>query len=118
MSWEEFLHETASPKTKLLRILKGIILARRLRTSGEFSGGKPMTTFELGDPVRVVGLPNSELHGLRGRVVQVVHSMQEGQSMRTECAVEIPGKGTRWFLAHHLLKSVPEKWIRFFRYEV
>src|SRR5438132_1578538 len=34
-----------------------------------------------------------------------------------ECAVQFPTATRRWFLANHLVRRAPDKWIRFFRAE-
>lgn len=114
---EEFLRPRATFRTKLLRILKG---KNRANTSAQptFLQEKIMRNLELGDFVRVVGLPCSELQGLRGQVAKIVDPSNDGQPSHREFAVEFPVKGRRWLLASHLVRSVPERWIRFFRYEV
>jgi hypothetical protein len=73
---------------------------------------------KLQDNVRVIGLPNSEWQGLRGTVVEIAETIGTDQRVRPEYAVEFMGKGRRWFLPEHLVRSVPEKRLRFFRYEV
>jgi hypothetical protein len=71
-----------------------------------------------GDIVRVVGLPNSQWQGFRGTVIEVGEGIDSEQRKRREYAVEFPGKDRRWFLQTHVVKSVPDKVIRFFRFEV
>ena len=75
-----------------------------------------MNRFQIGDDVRIVGLPTSQWHGDRGRVVEVIDSVGGDAEEVQECAVNIAGE-RRWFRADHLVKSVPGKWVRFFRAE-
>ena len=76
-----------------------------------------MISFQVGDQVTVDGLPASEWRGVSGVIVRiVVREVQDGEAAQ-ECAVQFP-TGRRWFLAKHLTRSAPEKWVRLFRYEV
>ena len=78
-----------------------------------------MASFQVGDEVRVIGLPTSEFYGIVGVVAKTVErdgldgDVETGQ----ECAVQFPGI-RRWFLSRHLEKAVPDKALRFFRREV
>lgn len=75
-------------------------------------------SFQVGDVVRVFSLPNSEWRGLRGVIVDIIEHTRDGAVRTQECAVKFPGERRCWFLAEHLVKSVPEKSVRFFRAEV
>lgn len=72
--------------------------------------------FQIGDEVRVTGLPASEWHGNSGRVVKMYARSDEDGEVQ-ECSVQFPS-GRRWFLAADLTKSVPDRMRRFFRAEV
>ena len=78
-----------------------------------------MIRFQIGDAVRVVGLPTCEWRGTLGGVVKTVErDSQDGEGTATqECAVQFPD-ARRWFLANHLIRAVADKPIRFFRSEV
>src|SRR5438128_642035 len=75
-----------------------------------------MIPFQIGDRVRVDGLPTSEWRGLSGVIVKVVDRQTEDREATQECAVQFP-TGRRWFLARHLTRSATEKATRFFRSE-
>jgi hypothetical protein len=75
-----------------------------------------MILFQIGDRVRVDGLPTSEWRGVSGVIVKVVERQTEEGEATQECAVQFP-TGRRWFLARHLTRSDPEKGARFFRGE-
>ena len=75
-----------------------------------------MNRFQIGDDVRIVGLPFSQWRGDRGIVVEVVESAGNEAERVQECKVNVAGE-SRWFRADHLVKSVPKKWVRFFRAE-
>jgi hypothetical protein len=74
-----------------------------------------MIPFQVGDEVRVEGVPASEWRGLRGIIVKVIDRPidETGQAVQ-ECAVQFSGS-KRWFLADHLVRTLPDKWIRSFR---
>src|SRR5262245_3194959 len=76
-----------------------------------------MIRFQVGDEVQVGGLPTSEWRGLRGIIVKVLDrpNDQTGETVQ-ECAVRFAAS-RRWFLADHLIRTIPDKWIRFFRTE-
>jgi hypothetical protein len=76
-----------------------------------------MIQFHVGDEVQVVGLPTSEWRGLRGVIVKVFDRPNDetGQTVQ-ECAVQFAAS-RRWFLADHLIRTIPDKWLRFFRTE-
>ena len=77
-----------------------------------------MKRFQLGDEVRIAGLPNSQWQDRRGTIVNIVEddTLLEG-SIKQECEVDVRGE-RRWFMAEHLVKSVPERFVRLFRAEV
>ena len=77
-----------------------------------------MIRFQVGDEVQVEGLHPSEWRGFRGIVVKIFNRPDDenGEAVQ-ECAVQFP-TGRRWFLANHLVRTAPDKWIRFFRAEV
>ena len=81
------------------------------------AGRNAMIRFQVGDEVQVGGLPTSEWRELRGIVVKVLDRPNDetGQTVQ-ECAVQFAATG-RWFLADHLIRTIPDKWIRFFRTE-
>jgi len=72
--------------------------------------------FDLGNVVRVVGLPNSEWQNSRGIVIGVVQG--SGTNPEGEYALELQNGCHRWFLERHLSRSIPERLVRFFRAEV
>src|SRR5262249_29732819 len=77
-----------------------------------------MIRFQVGDEVQVEGLETSEWRGLRGVVVKILNRpYDENGELIQECAVQFP-TARRWFLANHLVRTAPDKWIRFFRAEV
>src|SRR5438094_1925446 len=78
-----------------------------------------MIHFQVGDEVRVVGLPNDEWRGGAGVIVKTVERVTDtqGDEFVQECAVQFAG-ARRWFSATHLVRAVPDKTIRFFRGEV
>ena len=75
-----------------------------------------MILFQVGDQVRVVGLPASEWHGAAGVVVKTVErdAGKDENGAIQECAVQFPAE-RRWFLATHLVRTIPDKAVRFFR---
>src|ERR1044071_2878086 len=72
--------------------------------------------FELGNVVRIVGLPNSEWQNTRGIVVEFLQ--QSDNATDREYKLELQDGCRRWFLERHLAKSIPERLVRFFRAEV
>lgn len=74
--------------------------------------------FQLGDVVRVFALPSSEWRDRRGVIVEIVEHTDDEAVRTQECAVKFGEERRCWFLAEHLVKSVPEKLGRFFRAEV
>lgn len=78
-----------------------------------------MIAFQVGDEVRVTGLPTSAWYGHVGVVTKTVQRDDPDGKTKTaqECAVQFP-EVRRWFLARHLEKAVPDKALRFFRREV
>jgi hypothetical protein len=75
-----------------------------------------MICFQIGDRVRVDGLPASEWRGISGVIVKIVERQTDGGGVAQECAVQFL-HGRCWFLAEHLTRSAPEKTVRFFRSE-
>jgi len=75
-----------------------------------------MIEFQIGDEVRVVGLPHCEWCGVSGVVVRTVERQARDSSAIQECAVQFPS-GRRWFLSQHLKRAAPEAAVRFFRNE-
>ena len=77
-----------------------------------------MIRFQLGEEVQVEGLPASDWCGLRGIVVKISEgsSGEESEPVQ-ECAVQF-SNGRRWFLATHLVRTAPQKRLRFFRTKV
>jgi hypothetical protein len=76
-----------------------------------------MIRFQIGDQVRVGGLAASDWNGASGVIVKIFErEADDGQSTQ-ECAVQFP-TDRRWFLAKHLIRSTPQKAVRFFRSEV
>jgi hypothetical protein len=72
--------------------------------------------FQPGDAIRVATLPHSEWQGAHGVILETVEHGEAGEGVQ-ECAVQFSGE-RRWFLSTHLIKTVPEKLLRFFRAEV
>ncbi len=76
-----------------------------------------MIRFQVGDEVQVEGLTASEWRGSRGIVVKISdRASDEGGDVVQECAVQFLA-ARRWFLANHLIRTTPQKWVRFFRAE-
>jgi hypothetical protein len=75
-----------------------------------------MITFQIGDEVRVKGLPASEYQGSTGLVVKTYNRSDDEDEEVQVCAVQIHS-GRRWFLASHLTKTLPDRTRRFFRGE-
>src|SRR5262245_27812864 len=75
-----------------------------------------MTRLQLGDEVRIAGLANSQWQDRRGTIVNIVEDDTIEGSIKQECEVDFRGE-RRWFKAEHLVKSVPERFIRLFRAE-
>jgi len=80
--------------------------------------------FQIGDQVRVVGLPHSEWDGVAGVVVNLIE--RPGRSDQfdgdestqvQECAIQT-SSGRRWFLAADLVRTVPDPAVRLFRGEL
>ncbi len=78
-----------------------------------------MIHFQLGDEVRVVGVPAVEWCGASGVIVKTVERISDDHADEfvQECAVQFAG-ARRWFSATHLVRAVPDKAVRFFRGEV
>jgi hypothetical protein len=77
-----------------------------------------MRNFRVGDHVRVIGLLNSRWQNLKGRIVEIFEAGScESDEIQQECAVDLGGERC-WFLANHLMKTIPGKWIQFFRSDV
>jgi hypothetical protein len=74
-----------------------------------------MTSFKVGDHIRVSRIAGSVWQDRDGRVVDVIVRYDNGPVQ--ECAVAI-GLERRWFLGRHLLRTVPPKLVRYFRSEV
>jgi hypothetical protein len=74
-----------------------------------------MTSFKVGDHIRVSRTAGSIWQDRDGTVVDVI-VRNDGEPVQ-ECAVAI-GLERRWFLGQHLLRSVPPKLVRYFRSEV
>ena len=64
-----------------------------------------MIQFQVGDQVRVAGLPTSEWRDAVGVVVETVEGQTGDREAIQECAVQF-ATGRRWFLAKHLVKTV------------
>ena len=105
------------PPFKIKRLLDhkyrfGVVLSKSLKTQEVY-----VTNFEVGDEARVVGR-SCEWRDSRGTIVEIINRpCGEGDQLVQECAVIVCGM-RRWFMAEHLTKLVPEKWIRLFRAEV
>jgi uncharacterized protein YjbJ (UPF0337 family) len=78
-----------------------------------------MIHFQVGDEVRVVGVPADEWCGTAGVIVKTVERISDDHADEfvQECAVQFAG-ARRWFSAAHLVRTVPDKAVRFFRGEV
>lgn len=74
-----------------------------------------MTSFKVGDHIRVSRIAGSIWQDCQGQVVDVIVRYDNGPVQ--ECAVAI-GLERRWFLGRHLLRTVPPKLVRYFRAEV
>jgi hypothetical protein len=74
-----------------------------------------MTSFKVGDHIRVSRTAGSIWQDRDGRVVDVIVRF-DGEPVQ-ECAVAI-GLERRWFLGRHLLRTVPPRLVRYFRSEV
>lgn len=74
-----------------------------------------MTSFKVGDHIRVSRIAGSVWQDRDGRVVDVI-VRYDGEPVQ-ECAVAI-GLERRWFLGRHLLRTVPPRLVRYFRSEV
>src|ERR1051326_589875 len=81
-------------------------------TAGESS----MIRFQIGDEVRVTGLPNSEDQGSAGLVVKTYRRSDDENGEVQVCSVQFRS-GRRWFLASHLTIAAPDRARRFFRGE-
>ena len=68
--------------------------------------------FNVGDYVCVRRVPASAWQDMCGTVVEMIF-----REALQECAVNF-GSVSRWFMAEHLTKAVPPKFIRFFQHEV
>ena len=75
-----------------------------------------MIKFQVGDEVRVTGLPSSEWQNTPGIVVKTYERSDDDAGDVQECAVQFPS-GRRWFLSAHLTRAVPDRTQRFFRGE-
>jgi hypothetical protein len=75
-----------------------------------------MIPFQIGDQVRVIGLPTSEWNGAAGVVVKTVErdAGDHENGAIQECVVQFPAE-RRWFLSSHLVRTTPDKTVRFFR---
>lgn len=74
-----------------------------------------MIKFQIGDQVRLIGAPASEWHGV---VVNTIERPGDfGKDPVQECAVQT-FSNRRWFLATHLVRTVPDRTLRFFRGEL
>jgi len=103
---------------------------REMATRDAFRSEGRVINFQIGDQVRVVGLPHSEWHGVSGVVVNLIE--RPGRSSRPgpageltadesvpvqECAIQTYS-GKRWFLAADLVRTVPDRALRLFRWEL
>jgi hypothetical protein len=80
-------------------------------------GGSGVIKFQIGDEVRVIGLPASEWHGMAGVVVNTMERPAVDEREPTqECAVQFPSC-RRWFLSGDLVRTIPDRALRFFRSE-
>ena len=77
-----------------------------------------MKRFQVGDHVRIACLSASSWQNSRGTVIEIVERRQsEEAGTLQECAVDIEDR-LCWFMAEHLVRSVPARFARFFRAEV
>jgi hypothetical protein len=74
-----------------------------------------MTSFKVGDHIRVSRIAGSIWQDRDGTIVDVIVRYDNGPVQ--ECAVAI-GLERRWFLGRHLLRTVPPPLVRYFRSEV
>ncbi len=75
-----------------------------------------MIRFQVGDEVRITGLPASEWQNEAGIIVRTYERASDDGTEGQECEVKLHG-GRRWFLATHLTRAVPDRARRFFRGE-
>jgi hypothetical protein len=76
-----------------------------------------MARFRLGDEVRVAGLPHSQWQNRQGTIVEIFeHGPYEQGQVVQECAIDVGGE-RRWFMARHLARTVPARFLRFFQSE-
>ena len=75
-----------------------------------------MIHFQIGNEVRVVGVPADEWCGASGVIVKTVERVSDDHAAGfvQEGAVQFAG-ARRWFSATHLVRAVPDKAVRFFR---
>ena len=71
--------------------------------------------FSIGDYVCVRRVPASQWQDMCGTVVDVI--FRGANDSLQECSVHFDGV-SRWFMADHLTRAVPPKFIRFFQNEV
>src|SRR5438045_1362375 len=103
---------------------------REMATRDAFRSEGRVIKFQIGDQVRVAGLPHSEWHGASGVVANLIE--RPGRSSRPgqlgelnadetppvqECAIQT-SSGKRWFLAADLVRTVPDRALRLFRGEL
>src|SRR5438067_4291526 len=70
---------------------------------------QPMKRFQVGDPVRVACLSSSPWQDSRGTIIEILDRHQFGDSETLqECAVRF-GEEHCWFMAQHLVRSVPAR---------
>src|SRR5205823_38122 len=69
---------------------------------------------KTGDHVRVERAPGSPWQGMYGTIAQVI--VRPDNVSLCEYSIIFDGK-QRWFRAEHLTRTVPTKWLRFFRNE-
>ena len=79
---------------------------------GCYTGGT-MLLFKVGDRIRVVNLPKSAWLGSRGVIVRILERETPTGRIQ-ECEVQFAAY-CRWFLSTHLVNSVPEQMVKFFR---
>jgi hypothetical protein len=76
-----------------------------------------MSSLQIGDEVRVVS-PSCQWQDWRGTVVDIINrSHEESDATLQECLVVLNGV-RRWFMAQHLVKTVPANMVRFLRAEI
>jgi hypothetical protein len=77
-----------------------------------------MKRFQVGDQVRVASLSSSPWQNSRGTIIEILesHPLADSGTLQ-ECAVKIGDKRC-WFMSAHLARSVPARFVRFFRAEV